>query len=40
MLPEDELELVNEFSKVADYKLNIQKSVDFCTLTMKNQKQK
>lgn len=29
MLPEDELELVNEFSKVTEYKLNIQKSVAF-----------
>ena len=33
-------ELINEFSKVAGYKINIQKSVAFFTLTMKYQKGK
>ena len=28
-------ELINKFSKVAGYKINIQKSVHFCILTMK-----
>ena len=32
------LELINEFSKVAGYKINIQKLVAFFTLTMKYQK--
>ena len=27
------LELINIFSKVARYKIHIQKSVDFCTIT-------
>ena len=34
------LELINEISKVAGYKINTQKSVAFFTLTMKNQKGK
>ena len=32
------LNLINKFSKVAGYKINIQKSVAFLTLTMKYQK--
>ena len=32
------LELINEFSKVAGYNINIQKLVHFFTLTMKYQK--
>ena len=32
------LELINEFGKVAGYKINAQKSLAFCTLTTKNQK--
>ena len=31
------LDLINEFSKVAGYKINIQKSVHLFTLTMKYQ---
>ena len=31
-------ELTKKFSKVAGYKINIQKSVNFCILTMKCQK--
>ena len=34
------LELINKFSKVAGYKTNIQKSLDFLTLSMKYQKGK
>ena len=34
------LELINEFSMVAGYKINIQKSVAFFTLLMKYQKVK
>ena len=34
------LELISEFSKVAGYKINTQKSVAFYILTMKNQKEK
>ena len=34
------IELVNEFSKVVGYKLNIQKSVAFYTLIMNHQKEK
>ena len=34
------LELINEFGKVAGYKINAQKSLAFYTLTMKNQKEK
>ena len=30
--------LINEFGKVAGYKINAQKSLAFCTLTTKNQK--
>ena len=29
------LEVINKFSKIAEYKINIQKSVHFCTLTIK-----
>ena len=42
--PEDStrklLELINEYSKVAGYKINIQKSLAFYTLTMRKQKEK
>lgn len=34
------LELINEFSKIAGYKIGIQKSIDFCTLALKNMKMK
>ena len=34
------LELINEFSKVAGYKINIQKSVLFLYITMNYQKEK
>ena len=34
------LEVINEFSKVAGYKINTQKSVAFLSLTMKYQKGK
>ena len=34
------LELISEFSKVARYKINTQKSLAFLYLTMKNQKEK
>ena len=34
------LELIREFSKVAGYKINTQKSLAFYILTMKNQKEK
>ena len=34
------LELIHEFSKVAGYKINVQKSVAFLTLIMKQQKDK
>ena len=34
------LELINKFSKVAGYKINIQKSIVFLILTMKYQKEK
>ena len=34
------VELINEFSKVAGYKTNTQKSLDFYTVTSKDQKQK
>ena len=34
------LELISEFSKVAGYKINTQKSLAFLYLTMKNQKEK
>ena len=34
------LELINEFSKVAGYKINAQKSVVFLSLTLKDQKKK
>ena len=34
------LELINEFSKVTGYKVNIQKSVAFFLLIMKYQKKK
>ena len=33
------LELISEFSKVAGYKINTQKSLAFLYLTMKNQKE-
>ena len=33
------LELISEFSKVAGYKINTQKSPEFYLLTMKNQKE-
>ena len=32
------LDLINEFSKAAGYKITIQNSLYFCTLTMKYQK--
>ena len=34
------LELINEYSKVAGYKINTQKSLAFCTLTLTMRKQK
>ena len=34
------LELISEFSKVAGYKVNTQKSLAFYILTMKNQQEK
>ena len=34
------LELINEYSKVAEYKINTQKSLAFLTLTMRKQKDK
>ena len=34
------LELINEYSKVAGYKINTQKSLAFLTLTMKKQEEK
>ena len=34
------LELINEYSKVAGYKINTQKSLAFHTLTMRKQKEK
>ena len=34
------LELINEFSKVAEYKINTQKQLHFCTLTMIDLKKK
>ena len=34
------LELINEYSKVAGYKINTQKSLAFYTLTMRKQKEK
>ena len=34
------LELINEFGKVAGYKINAQKSLAFLTLMMKNLKEK
>ena len=34
------LELINEYSKVAGYKINTQKSLAFLYKTMKNQKEK
>ena len=34
------LELINEFSNIAVYKINIQKTVSFLKLTMKYQKEK
>ena len=34
------LELISEFSNVAEYKINMQKSLAFYILTMKNQKEK
>ena len=34
------LELISEFSKVAGYKINTQKSLAFLYKTMKNQKEK
>ena len=34
------LEPISEFSKVAGYKINTQKSLAFLLLTMKNQKEK
>ena len=34
------LELISEFSKVAGYKINTQKSLAFLILTMKNLKKK
>ena len=34
------IELIKEFSKVAEYKINTQKSLAFYILTMKNQKEK
>ena len=34
------LELINEYSKVAGYKINKEKSLHSCTLTMRKQKEK
>ena len=34
------LELINDYSKVAGYKINTQKSLAFLTLKMRKQKQK
>ena len=34
------LELINEFNKVGGYQMNAQKSIAFCTLTTKEQKEK
>ena len=34
------LELINEYSKVAGYKINTEKSLYFYTLTMRKQKEK
>ena len=34
------LDLISEFSKIAGYKINTQKSLAFLILTMKNQKEK
>jgi len=34
------LELINEYSKVAGYKINTQKSLVFLSLTMRKQKEK
>ena len=34
------LELISEYSKVAEYKINIQKFLAFLTLTMRKQKEK
>ena len=34
------LELINEYSKVAGYKINTQKPLAFLTLTMKKQEEK
>ena len=34
------LKLINEYSKVARYKINTQKSLAFLTLTMRKQKEK
>ena len=34
------LELMSEFSKVAGYKINKEKSLHSCTLTMRKQKEK
>ena len=34
------LELINDFSKVAGYKINTQKSLAFYTLTMRKEKEK
>ena len=34
------LELINEYSKVAGYEINTQKSLDSQTLTMRKQKEK
>ena len=33
------VKLINKFNKVAGYKLNIQKSIHFFTVTMKYQKE-
>ena len=33
------LELINDYSKVAEYKINIQKFLAFLTLTMRKQKE-
>ena len=38
--PRKLLELINEFGKVAGYKMNAQKSLSFLQLTMKDQKEK
>ena len=34
------LELINEYSKVAEYEINTQKSLAFLSLTMRKQKEK